>query len=108
MSDIIPLLTKTIIDNHILVKSEIENSAHGILSLNKWAIPHWDCAKQTKIGSIKISKTTAEYIINRLIKICPEENQKIQLIWLNYGWSIDNTIPEWSYKINFTKIEYIE
>jgi len=76
-----------------------------IVALNKWAVPHWDEVETVSIVAVKINKTTAETIINRL-KLINNNNQKVMMAWLNWGWGIDENLKDWQVIINFYKINY--
>lgn len=92
----------------ILVEGEIMDPSHGILELNKWALPHWDWLVTAKIGSVKVNQKTAEYLINRLKEVLPGQEQHVMMVWLNYGWSIDEKLPDWKCILDFSKLEYKE
>jgi hypothetical protein len=99
-------MDKDLIDHSILAKGEVDNASHGIILLNQWAVPHFDWATTIKIGAVKVSKTTAEYLIGRLKELLPDEKQEVMMIWLNYGWSVQDGMPDWKCRIDFSKIVY--
>ncbi len=94
--------------NNILPKNEIDNVAHGIISLNQWAIPHWDWVDFAQIGSVQINTITASHILDRLKELFPDNKQDVIMVWLNYGWQIKADLQEWECRIDFKKINYKE
>jgi hypothetical protein len=94
--------------DEIIAKGEIVDCSHGLLILNQWAIPHWDWVDSVKIGAVQVSRITAEYIIGRLKKVLSEQQQEVMMLWLNYGWSINEDLADWRCEINFDKVEYKE
>ena len=103
---IVGLNEKQIMD--ILPKGEIIDCSHGILALNQWAVPHWDWVKSVQVGAVQINGITAAYIIGRLKGILPGQEQAVMMLWLNYGWSINESLPDWKCLINFYKVRYKE
>ncbi|MCP4369930.1 MAG: hypothetical protein GY797_17715 [Deltaproteobacteria bacterium] len=92
----------------ILVKGEIENPGHGISSLFEWAVPHWEWVENAGIGSVKVSKETAHYIIDRLQKVLPDQKAEVAMSWVNWGWSVNYDLPDWRVRVNFSKLHYKE
>lgn len=98
-------LNSSTIDS-ILVPGELTSPEEYLDALNAWAIPHWDWVELMKIGAVKISQKTAEYIIDKFINAVPKDlKQSAMMIWVNYGWSIRN-MKDWMIVIDFRKIEY--
>jgi len=103
---IIVKLDKEQIDQ-ILVEGEIDTPATGILRLNEWAVPHWDWSERIEIGALKTNKNGSLYILGRLRAILPKNlSQDLMMLWLNYGWSIDESLEDDRIKIDFNKIHY--
>ncbi len=92
----------------ILPMDEVINTSEGVTFLNQWAVPHWDWVKSVQVGAVQVSKETAEYIIGRLKDVLPGQRQAVMMLWLNYGWSINESLPNWRCQINFNKIRYNE
>ncbi len=99
-------MDKDLIDHGILAEGEVDNASHGIILLNQWAIPHFDWAIIVRIGAVKVSKTTSEYLIGRLKELLPDQTREVMMLWLNYGWSIKEDMPDWQCWIDFSKIDY--
>ena len=104
---IVVSLDKNKIDS-ILPEKEIESIANGILELNSWAIPHWYWCNFVRPGAVKVNKETAEYILERLKKILPGQEQSVTIGWYNYGWSVQENLGDWRCQIDFGKIKYYE
>ncbi len=92
----------------ILPIGEIENVSEGIISIAKWAVPHWDWAESVKIGAVQVNRPTVEFIIGRLVELFPNNKQEVMNMWLNYGLSVNTDIPNWSCLIDFCRIYYKE
>jgi hypothetical protein len=99
-------ISEEIIDG--ILDYETGNAEVGIINLNKWALPHWTAIKSVSIGAVSISRTTAEYIIERLRLVVNDPGQTIMMIWMNYGWSVDESLKDNQCVINFHKINYGE
>lgn len=99
-------ITEEIIDG--VLNYETENVKTGIINLNKWALPHWDTIKSVGVGAVSINRTTAEYIIGRLKLVLNDHGQTIMMMWLNYGWSVNESLKDNECVINFYKINYRE
>lgn len=90
----------------ILPIEEVNDASHGVLLLNQWAVPHWDWVKSVGVGAVQVSRKTAEYIIGRLKDVLPGQQQAVMMLWLNYGWSVNDQLPNWRCQINFNKVRY--
>jgi hypothetical protein len=87
---------------------EAENAEDGILVLFKRVIPHWDWLESMKLGVVQISGRTAEVIIGTLQKTFPNEKQKIIMLWMNYGFSVNPDIEDFKVRLDFDKLLYKE
>jgi hypothetical protein len=79
-----------------------------IIRLNKWALPNWEEVKYVRTGAVQISSKTAEMIIGRLKLVTNIPRSELMLIWLNYGWSVNEELEKGECSINFYKVEYKE
>ena len=82
-------------DNFIDLYSFIYNNVYPTL---------WDSIKKVSQYP-KCNQKTAEYIIGRIKKI--EKNTNIMFIWVNKGFSVDNTLEDFEFKVAPFKIKEI-
>ena len=65
----------------------------------------WSIIKNIK-GHPKVSKRTADIIIDCLCNHFPKQKQEIMMLWVNNGFSVDETVENWC--IQLTDYSIIE
>lgn len=99
-------ITDEIIQNEILPKDEFENQAQAITAIFKWAVPHWDWARNLKIGAIKMHPDMASKFIGRIDALFPTKKMETAMQWVNFGPSARDRIEMYVLEINFSLIDY--